>query len=94
MGLRVYVWDDRLDDPGSPDGWVVGRFAAACANQPALRVACRRAGVPRPNRAHSAWPDDDVVQIALAHPGELLFQDSKPRRGQDDHWRLLPAVDV
>ena len=91
VGLRVYVWSDRLVDAASLDGWVLGSFACATANQPSLRVACRRVGVPRPSRAHSAWPDDDVVQLALAHPGEVLFQ-PRLRQGRVEHWRVLPAV--
>ena len=80
--LRVYLWRDRYDAPG---GWAVGRFACAAEDAAALRAVCRDAGVPLPSRPQRARVDDDVVQIALAHPRRLLLLPD----GNDPHWQVL-----
>ena len=82
--LRVYLWHDRRDVPG---GWQVGDFACAAEDAAGLRAACLAAGVQRPSRPARARATDDVVQIALAHPGRLLFL----APGKDPHWQVLDA---
>ena len=83
--LRVYLWRDRREAPG---GWVVGDLACAAEDAAALRRACRDAGVPLPSRSQRARATDDVVQIALAHAGRVLFLEG----GRDPHWQVLPLV--
>ena len=78
--LRVLVWRDLL-----PDGEAV-ELACAVEDAAGLRAACREAGVARPARPARARATDDVVQLALAHPGRVL---ALGRR--DPHWRLLGA---
>jgi hypothetical protein len=80
--LRVYLWRDRVDLDG---GWVVGELACAAEDPAALRAACQAAGVPRPSRPARARASDDVVQIALAHPGRVLLLEQR----RDPHWRVL-----
>ena len=81
--LRVYLWRDRVD---GPDGWVVGDVACAAEDPAGLRAACRAARVPLPSRPQRARETDDVVQIALAHPGRVLLLAGR----RDPHWRVLP----
>lgn len=80
--LRVYLWHDRLDLDG---GWVVGDLACAAEDTAGLRAACLAAGIVRPSRPRRAYATDDVVQVALAHPGQVLFLPA----GRDPHWRVL-----
>jgi hypothetical protein len=80
--LRVYLWRDRWDAPG---GWLVSDFACAAEDPAGLRAACRAAGVTLPSRPQRARATDDVVQIALAHPGRLLVLSA----GRDPHWQVL-----
>ena len=80
--LRVYLWRDRLDIEGD---WVAGQLACAAEDTAGLRAACRAAGVQLPSRAERARATDDVVQIALAHPGRVLFLEQR----RDPHWRVL-----
>jgi hypothetical protein len=82
--LRVYLWRDRWD---GPDGWVVGDFACAAEDAAGLREACRSVGVTLPSRPQRARATDDVVQIALAHAGQVLLLP-----GKDPHWRVLPPA--
>ncbi|MCW2678766.1 MAG: hypothetical protein JWM62_167 [Frankiales bacterium] len=84
--MSVYVWRDRWDGPG---GWSVGDLACAAEDPAGLREACRRAGLQLPSRPQRARATDDVVQIALAHVGRVLFLE-----GRDPHWRVLPSVDA
>ena len=80
--LRVYLWRDRWDGPA---GWVVGDLACAAEDPAALRAACRRSGLQLPSRPQRARATDDVVQLALAHPGRVLLLAAK-----DPHWQVLP----
>ena len=80
--LSVYLWHDRLDVDG---GWLVGDLACAAEGPAGLRAACEAAGVHRPSRPQRARATDDVVQIALAHPGRVLLL----ARTRDPHWRVL-----
>lgn len=80
--LRVYLWHDRLDTGGD---WAVGDFACAAEDPAGLRAACVAAGLQRPSRPQRARASDDVVQIALAHPGRVLFLGGR----RDPHWRVL-----
>ena len=89
--MNVYVWRDRHVSDQHAGGWVVGEFAAAVDSAADLRAVCEAAGVQRPSRPQRARATDDVVQIALAHPGSLLFLDPKPRSGEDPHWRVVSA---
>lgn len=82
--LRVYLWRDRVDVDG---GWLVGDLACAAPDPAGLRAACEAAGLQRPSRPHRARASDDVVQIALAHPGRVLLLAGRC----DPHWRVLPA---
>ena len=82
--LRVYLWRDRRD---TPSGWVVGDLACAAEDPAGLRAACRAAGLPLPSRPQRARATDDVVQIALAHAGRVLFHGG----GRDPHWQALPV---
>jgi hypothetical protein len=82
--LRVYLWRDRWD---GPDGWVVGDLCCAAEDAAGLRAACRRSGLALPGRPARARAVDDVVQIALAHPGRVLLLTAK-----DPHWQVLPQV--
>ena len=91
MGLRVYLWHDRHASDQYRDGVVSGTFAAAVERREDLRAVCRAAGVLRPSRPQPARAGDDVVQIALAHPGTLLFLDREATGRADPHWRVLPA---
>lgn len=91
--LTVYLWHGDHSGPQYRGGWVTGTFAAAVASQAELRAVCRAAGVHRPSRALRARATDDVVQIALAHPGQLLFVNREATGRQDPHWRVLPPVD-
>ena len=68
--LRVYLWRDRFD---VGDDWVVGDVACAAEDPAGLRAACRAAGLQLPSRPQRARATDDVVQIALAHAGRVLF---------------------
>jgi hypothetical protein len=77
-GLRVYLWRDLL-----PDG-VAADLACAAEDGAGLRAACRSAGVAQPARPARARATDDVVQLALAHPGRVLAL-----AGRDPHWRAL-----
>jgi len=83
--LRVYLWRDRWDGPG---GWAVGDLACAAEDPAGLRAACRAAGLQLPSRPQRARATDDVVQIALAHGGRVLFLAA----GRDPHWQVLPVV--
>ena len=82
--LRVYLWRDRREAPG---GWVVGDLACAAEDLAGLRTACRAAGLQLPSRPQRARATDDVVQIALAHPGRVLFLEGS----RDQHWQVLPS---
>lgn len=82
--LRVYLWRDRWDGPG---GAVVGDLACAAQDPAGLRAACRAAGVQLPSRPQRARATDDVVQIALAHPGRVLFLEGR----REPHWQVLPV---
>ena len=83
--LRVYLWRDRREVPG---GWVVGDLACAAEDPAALREACRAAGLALPSRPQRARATDDVVQIALAHAGRVLFLEGR----NDPHWQVLPPA--
>ena len=91
--LSVYVWHGDHSGPQYRGGWVTGTFAAAVSSQAELRAVCRAAGVHRPSRAQRARATDEVVQIALAQPGRLLFVNLEATGKQDPHWRVLPWVD-
>lgn len=77
--MRVYLWRDRLADGRA------GTLAVAVERASDLRAVCAAAGVQRPSRPQPARATDDVVQIALAHPGVLLVLPE----GRDPHWKLL-----
>jgi hypothetical protein len=76
--LRVFLWRDLLAGGEAAD------LACAAQDGAGLRAACRAAGLAQPARPGRARPTDDVVQLALAHPGRVL---ALGRR--DAHWRLL-----
>lgn len=88
--LTVHLWPGRHAGAQYRDGWVTGTFAAAVASPAELRAVCHAAGVHRPSRTSRARATDDVVQIALAHPGQLLFVNLEATGKQDPHWRVLP----
>ena len=80
--LRVWLWRGHVDATG---GAVVADLACATEDPAGLRTACAAAGVARPSRAQRARATDDVVQLALAHPGQVLAL-----AGRDPHWQVLP----
>ena len=87
--LRVWLWQDRHTGERYRGGWTWGTFAAAVESTAQLRALCQAAGVHRPSRPQTARATDDVVQIALAHPGALLFLDREARGREDPHWHVV-----